>query len=123
MQSEVGSANIAFRRSPIGGLPRITVRLWRRLVAVETGLGTKSCPPSHLRIYVCGIMLDLTRQGVLRRLHVLNDLHMEAGDYTPEQTDADVVILAGDISVGCGGIQWAKEHFPKPARHLCHGKP
>jgi hypothetical protein len=44
------------------------------------------------------------------RLQILSDLHMEAGDYRPEKTDADVVILAGDINVGCGGIQWANKN-------------
>jgi predicted phosphodiesterase len=63
-------------------------------------------------VYAGGIIFGSKRQGGLMRLQVLSDLHMEAGDYTPEQTDADVVILAGDINVGCGGIQWAKEHFP-----------
>ena len=34
------------------------------------------------------------------KLHLLNDLHIEFGDFAPPATDADVVILAGDISVG-----------------------
>ena len=47
------------------------------------------------------------------RVHILSDLHLEFGDYAPEQTGADVVILAGDIHVGCHGIKWVKEHFPE----------
>jgi len=47
------------------------------------------------------------------RLQVLSDLHLEFGDYTPKKTDADVVILAGDIHQGHQGIQWAKRRFPK----------
>ena len=47
------------------------------------------------------------------RLHVLSDVHLEFGDYTPKETGADVVILAGDIHQGHQGIQWAKRHFPK----------
>ena len=47
------------------------------------------------------------------RLQILSDLHLEFGDYAPEQTRADVVILAGDIHVGCHGIKWVKEHFPE----------
>jgi Icc-related predicted phosphoesterase len=47
------------------------------------------------------------------RLQVLSDLHLEFGDYTAKETDADVVILAGDIHQGHQGIQWAQRHFPK----------
>jgi predicted phosphodiesterase len=39
------------------------------------------------------------------RLQILSDLHLEFGDYAPDQTRADVVILAGDIHVGCEGIK------------------
>jgi predicted phosphodiesterase len=38
---------------------------------------------------------------------------LEFQDYTPQRTDADVVILAGDIHDGREGIQWAKRQFPK----------
>ncbi len=34
------------------------------------------------------------------KLHILNDLHIEFEDFVPPATDADVVILAGDIGVG-----------------------
>jgi len=40
------------------------------------------------------------------KLHILNDLHIEFEDFTPPETDADIVILAGDIGVGqavCSG--------------------
>jgi predicted phosphodiesterase len=49
----------------------------------------------------------------LMRLHVLSDLHLERGDYTPKRTNADVVVLAGDIHQGSRGIQWAQKHFPR----------
>jgi Icc-related predicted phosphoesterase len=39
------------------------------------------------------------------KLHVLSDLHTEFADFSPPETDADVVILAGDIGVGLGGIE------------------
>lgn len=45
------------------------------------------------------------------RIHVLSDLHLEFGDFEPPQTDADVVVLAGDIHVGTKGVEWAKERF------------
>ena len=46
------------------------------------------------------------------KLHILNDLHIEFEDFTPPETDADIVILAGDIGVGIGGLQWAEAQFP-----------
>lgn len=45
------------------------------------------------------------------KLHILSDLHTEFADFTPPHTDADVVVLAGDIGVGEGGIEWAARHF------------
>jgi len=31
------------------------------------------------------------------KIHVLSDLHTEFADFVPPETDADVVVLAGDI--------------------------
>ncbi|MEE8428449.1 MAG: metallophosphoesterase [Gammaproteobacteria bacterium] len=45
------------------------------------------------------------------RLHILNDLHVEFGEFCPPETDAHVAVLAGDIGVGKEGLDWAKEHF------------
>lgn len=47
------------------------------------------------------------------KLHILSDLHTEFADFDPPQTDADVVILAGDIGVGSGGVAWAARHYPQ----------
>jgi Icc-related predicted phosphoesterase len=47
------------------------------------------------------------------KLRVLSDLHTEFAEFSPPETDADVVILAGDIGVGLGGIEWAARRFPK----------
>lgn len=47
------------------------------------------------------------------KLHILNDLHIEFEDFAPPATDADVVILAGDIGVGMAGLSWAKIRFPE----------
>jgi predicted phosphodiesterase len=41
------------------------------------------------------------------KLHILADLHMEFGSFEMPDTDADVVILAGDTHVGVKGIEWA----------------
>jgi Icc-related predicted phosphoesterase len=46
------------------------------------------------------------------KLHILNDLHIEFEDFDPPATDADVVILAGDIGVGLEGLRWAEGRFP-----------
>jgi len=61
------------------------------------------------------------------KLHVLSDLHTELADFSPPATDADVVILAGDIGVGFGGIEWASQQFPDafvvyvPGNHEYYG--
>ncbi|HED15834.1 MAG TPA: hypothetical protein ENI64_03285 [Gammaproteobacteria bacterium] len=45
------------------------------------------------------------------KLHILNDLHIEFENFVPPATDADVVVLAGDIGVGLGGLHWAEARF------------
>jgi len=47
------------------------------------------------------------------KIHVLSDLHTEFTDFSPPVTDADVVVLAGDIGVGLGGIEWATHCLSK----------
>ena len=47
------------------------------------------------------------------RLHVLSDLHLEFGITELPTTDADVVVLAGDIHVGREGMQWIQRQFPE----------
>jgi predicted phosphodiesterase len=42
------------------------------------------------------------------RLHVLSDLHLERGIGDVPAPDADVVVLAGDISTGTRGVEWAR---------------
>ena len=52
-------------------------------------------------------------------MHILNDLHTEFEDFAPPVTDADVVVLAGDIGVGMQGLRWAKTRFPdKPVIYV-----
>ena len=46
------------------------------------------------------------------KLHVLNDLHIEFEDFEPPATDADAVVLAGDIGVGLEGLRWTQARFP-----------
>jgi 3',5'-cyclic AMP phosphodiesterase CpdA len=53
------------------------------------------------------------------KLRILNDLHIEFGDFEPPATDAGVVVLAGDIAVGMGGLRWAEKRFSdRPVIHV-----
>ena len=45
------------------------------------------------------------------RLHILADLHLEFGPVDVPTTEADVVVLAGDIHIGSMGLEWAKSQF------------
>ncbi len=61
------------------------------------------------------------------KLHILSDIHTEFSDFEPPDTEADVVVLAGDIGVGTGGIEWAARQFPDvpviyvPGNHELYG--
>lgn len=46
------------------------------------------------------------------KFHVLSDLHLEHSPFTAQVTDADAVILAGDIGPGTSPIGWAALSFP-----------
>jgi len=52
------------------------------------------------------------------KLHILSDLHLECAPIRLEKTDADVVILAGDIRPGAGGVKWAKANFETPVLYV-----
>jgi Icc-related predicted phosphoesterase len=53
------------------------------------------------------------------KIHVLSDLHTEFAKFIPPETNADVVILAGDIGVGSGGMEWAASQFQtKPVIYI-----
>lgn len=47
------------------------------------------------------------------RLHVLSDLHLERGEPPPRATDADVVVLAGDVGSGVAGLRAAAAAWPE----------
>lgn len=48
------------------------------------------------------------------KVHILSDLHLEFGDLALEPTDADLVILAGDIHTKRRSIEWADRTFDAP---------
>ena len=53
------------------------------------------------------------------RLHLLSDLHLEFGPTHIPETDADVIVLAGDIHLRCSGHDWAVQQFPdKPVVYV-----
>ena len=47
------------------------------------------------------------------RIHILSDLHLEFAPFQLVQSDADVIVLAGDIHTGANGFKWIRETFPK----------
>jgi hypothetical protein len=61
------------------------------------------------------------------KLHILSDLHLEFAPFEPFSTDADVVVLAGDIGKKTDGIYWARSAFPEkevvyvPGNHEYYG--
>jgi predicted phosphodiesterase len=55
---------------------------------------------------------DYQPEACAMKLHILSDLHTEFADFVPPASDADVVVLAGDIGVGTAGLEWAARQFP-----------
>ena len=53
----------------------------------------------------------MSLSGIIVKLHILSDLHIEFAAFDPPPTDADVVILAGDIHVREQGLLWARTAF------------
>jgi len=43
------------------------------------------------------------------KIHVFSDLHVEFADFVTPETNADVVILAGDIGIGSGARGFSPE--------------
>jgi len=46
------------------------------------------------------------------KVHVLSDLHLEFSSFEPPATEANVVVLAGDVAQGNKGVYWARQTFP-----------
>jgi Icc-related predicted phosphoesterase len=61
------------------------------------------------------------------KIRILSDLHLDADPWSPPEVAADVVVLAGDVQDGGGGIAWAREQFPGlpvlyvPGNHELYG--
>src|SRR5439155_709852 len=52
------------------------------------------------------------------RIRIYSDLHLEFAPFVPPSSDADVIVLAGDIDNGAAGIEWARGTFGKPVLYL-----
>ena len=54
------------------------------------------------------------------KIHILSDLHNEFELFTPSQvaSEADVVVLAGDIHVKSRGVEWARNVFSCPVIYV-----
>ena len=52
------------------------------------------------------------------KLHILSDLHNEFSKFVPPKTEADVVVLAGDIDNHRSGVYWAAATFDKPVIYI-----
>jgi predicted phosphodiesterase len=53
------------------------------------------------------------------KLQIYSDLHNEFARFDPTTSDADVVILAGDIDLKSRGVKWANDEFQCPVVYLC----
>lgn len=46
------------------------------------------------------------------KIQILSDIHLEFSNFIPPQTDADVIVLAGDIGKSADGLDWARKTWP-----------
>jgi predicted phosphodiesterase len=66
---------------------------------------------------------SLTKRIFIRddsvKLQIVSDIHIEFGHYELENTDADVVVFAGDIGVGIDGLKWIEnQKIDKPVIYV-----
>ncbi|KHK66440.1 metallophosphoesterase [Pseudomonas frederiksbergensis] len=54
------------------------------------------------------------------KIQIYSDLHLEFSAFEPPATDADLVVLAGDIGVLARGVKWANATFARPVIY-CSG--
>jgi Icc-related predicted phosphoesterase len=53
------------------------------------------------------------------KLQIASDLHIEISPFEPPDTDADVIVLAGDIHNGLKGLKWIRnQRFGKPVVYV-----
>nr|WP_314576521.1 metallophosphoesterase [uncultured Pseudomonas sp.] len=52
------------------------------------------------------------------KIQIYSDLHIEFADFLPAETEADLVILAGDIHTKTRGVIWANQTFACPVVYV-----
>ena len=52
------------------------------------------------------------------KLQILSDLHLEYENFTIPETDADVIVLAGDIHERTNAVDWIKSQTDKPVIYV-----
>lgn len=65
----------------------------------------------------CGASKNAKDCTTYMKIQILSDLHNEFEELPIPHTDADVVVLAGDIDVGTKGTEW-KKGFNKPVIYI-----
>lgn len=70
----------------------------------------------HVRCSGRAIAINFGNQ---MKLQIFSDLHNEFSQFEPAPTDADVVVLAGDIDIQSRGVTWANETFSCPVIYVC----
>jgi predicted phosphodiesterase len=53
------------------------------------------------------------------KIQIYSDLHLGFARFYPSPSDADVVILAGDIDIKSRGVSWANDTFQCPVIYVC----
>lgn len=53
------------------------------------------------------------------KIRIYSDLHIEFQAFEPPETEADLVILAGDVHKKTCGVEWANETFACPVIYVC----
>ena len=56
----------------------------------------------------------------IMRIHIISDLHLEFASYNVQGLEADVIVLAGDISVGMKGLEWAAKLLSRTKAHIIY---
>lgn len=53
------------------------------------------------------------------KIHILSDLHTEHSSFSLPVTESDIIVLAGDIGVGLGGLDWLHQQLiEKPVLYI-----
>jgi predicted phosphodiesterase len=53
------------------------------------------------------------------KIQIYSDLHLGFARFEPPPSEADVVILAGDIDIKSRGVSWANDTFQCPVIYVC----